>query len=115
MAEDLRHCRRRGVWARCLSLIRPFPADNIHHLNAASYLLLKMSINFLRNLFFVNFYVDTFDWCDGSPPFVVFDVSPLHFLGSIHKIGLCRPKADQVLITVLTMLLSWGFFLIWRC
>jgi hypothetical protein len=92
----------------CLALIRPFPADNVHHMNTVSYLLLKLPVNYLRNLFSMEFFVNTKDWC--QDPFITVDVSRLHFIGSVREVGLCTPVISRTIYTAVTLLFVLGVF-----
>lgn len=93
----------------CLKFVRVSQADNMHQMNSFVYLLLKIPVNYFRNTFSIDFVTGNAKF-DCHNPFVTFDLSRLHFLGTIKQLGLCKPDLVRTALTAATMLFALGVF-----
>lgn len=117
--------RRRRIWVpmavalgilagfMVLRMVQDGQQTNVHHMNMALYFLLKIPTNFVRNLFGMELYTNTWGWC--STPFFKIGVQGLPGLGRIKEVGLCPVNLHSVLWSLACYAGIFGLFPLLLC
>jgi hypothetical protein len=79
---------------------------NIHEMNAALYMVLKIPVNFLTQVVGVPLWTDSMAWC--SPPVLTYKLPSFLPTGRLHEIGICGWSPGIPIRNLATLMTVFG-------
>jgi hypothetical protein len=81
-------------------------SPNIHEMNGALYMAMKIPVNFLSQVMGIPLWTDSMAWC--SPPVFVYKLPSFLPTGKVHEIGMCGWSPVIPLKNLATLLTVFG-------
>jgi hypothetical protein len=94
-----------AAW-RLITLFADAGLGNVHEMNAALYMLLKVPVNFLIEVMGIPLWTDSIAWC--SPPTLAYPIPPFLPTGRMHQVGICGWDPARPIRNLATLLTVFG-------